>query len=62
MCGEDIEMSQSYWKVFVIGVGPRDVERVSCRTCHGEVQSSVVVGRGGRSMLVSIHVRVVERY
>ena len=62
MRGEDIEMSQSYWKVFVIGGGLRDVERVSCRTCHGDVQSSVVVGRRGRTVLVRIHVWVVERY
>jgi hypothetical protein len=62
MCGEDMKMSRSYGKVFVIGVGPRDVERVSCRTCHGDVESSVVVGRRGRTVLVSINVWVVERY
>ena len=62
MCGEDMKMSRSYWKVFVIGVGLRDVERVSCRTCHGDVQTSVVIGRRGRTVLVSIHVWVVERY
>jgi hypothetical protein len=62
MCGEDMKMSRSYGKVFVIRVGPRDVERVSCRTCHGDVESSVVVGRRGRTVLVSINVWVVERY